>query len=291
MRVGHFTSPEGRARFLAAYDRAMATLPTPEEVRDVDTPYGTVRVLRFGDAGGAPLVLLPGRSAPAATWAPNLPALAEHRTVYALDMLGEPGRSVQAVPLRGTADQVAWLRAVLDAVTTGPAHLVGTSIGGWLALTLAAHAPANLASVALLDPAHTLDRIPLGTILRSIGAAPVAPAWLRRRFIDSLSDGAPVDQDDPVAQLIESGMRDHSAALPPPTYPSEDTLRAVRLPVLAVLGGRSTMLDAGRARRRAEDLLPDVRVEIWPAASHALPGECADAVNTRLLAFATEADR
>ncbi|MGP4016704.1 alpha/beta fold hydrolase [Saccharopolyspora sp. 5N708] len=269
----------------------MEVVPTPAEVRDVDTPFGTVRVLRFGTAGGAPLVLLPGKTAPAAMWAPNLAALSARRTVYALDLLGEPGRSVQVVPIRSTADQVRWLRATLDALDTGPLHVIGTSIGGWLALTLAAQTPAGLASLSLLDPAHTLDRIPLGTVVRSIGAAPFAPAWLRKRFLNSVAGGTTVDHDDPVADLIDVAMREYSAALPPPTYPSPDTLRAVRVPVLAILGGRSTMLDAQRARRRAETFLSDVRAEVWPEASHALPGEQAEATNTRLLAFADRVDR
>ena len=45
--VGHFASAADTARFIAAYDRAMAALPRPQQVRDLRTGYGIVRVYRF----------------------------------------------------------------------------------------------------------------------------------------------------------------------------------------------------------------------------------------------------
>ena len=63
--VGHFASAADKARFVAAYDRAMAALPPPQQVRDIRTGYGIVRVYRFAGAHDdlPPLLLLPGRAA------------------------------------------------------------------------------------------------------------------------------------------------------------------------------------------------------------------------------------
>lgn len=292
MRVGHFTSHQGRSEFQRRYVEAMALLPEPDALADVNTPFGTVRTFRFGpETTHAPFVIVPGMGSPASVWAPNLAGLAAHRTVYAVDTLGGPGASMQRVPLRNTADQVHWVRAWLDALDLTAVHMVGMSLGGWHALTLAVHAPERLSSVALVDPAQTLDRIPVGTVLRSIGALPVAPAWLRRLFLESIGGGGDEVAADPVARVVETGMRTFSAALPHPAYPTDDQLLGVRVPVLALLGGRSTMLDADRARDRAERLLPDVRVEVWPDATHALPGEYPEATVDRVAEHADAADK
>jgi pimeloyl-ACP methyl ester carboxylesterase len=93
-----------------------------------------------------------------------------------------------------------------------------------------------------------------------------------------------------VSRLVETGMRTFSPARPAPSYPADDDLRALRLPVLALLGGRSVMHDAGRARARAERLIRDVRVEVWPDASHALPVEYPEATVERLVAHADAVD-
>ncbi len=288
MRVGHFTSHTGRTEFQHRYAEAMAMLPAPDALTDVNTPFGTVRTFRFGPAAEAPFVIVPGMGAPASLWAANIAALAAHRTVYALDTLGGPGASMQRVPIRTTADQVHWLRAFLDVLDLHSVHLIGTSLGAWHALALAARAPERLASVALVEPTHTLDRLPPSVASASLGASPSAPQWLRRRFI--VATGGRPDADDPVSRLVETGMRTFSPALPAPSYPTDDDLRRVTLPVLALLGGRSTMLDAGRARSRAQTLLPDVRVEVWPQASHALPAEYPEATVERLVAHASTAD-
>ena len=106
--VGHFRSAADRERYLAAYAEAMTALPAPSQVRDLPTSFGTVRVYRFDGAGeGAPILALPGTSSGVPVLADNLPGLLEHRDVYALDLLGEPGLSVQGTPVRSAAEQAA----------------------------------------------------------------------------------------------------------------------------------------------------------------------------------------
>src|SRR5687768_15527656 len=95
--VGHWDSAAGQDRYLAAYATAFADMPQPAQTLDVRTSYGIVRVYRFTGAerATAPLVLLPGRASGVPVWADNLPSLLEIGDVYAIDLLGEPGMSVQ----------------------------------------------------------------------------------------------------------------------------------------------------------------------------------------------------
>ncbi|TCK27340.1 alpha/beta fold hydrolase [Pseudonocardia endophytica] len=288
MRVGHFTSHAGRSEFQRRYAEAMALSPEPDVLTDVNTPFGTVRTFRFGPPSDAPFVVVPGMGAPASLWTATIAGLAAHRTVYALDTLGGAGASMQRVPIRTTADQVHWLRAFLDAGDLPSVHLVGSSLGAWHALLLAARAPAGVASLAMVEPTHTLTRMPPSVVFASWGATASGPEWLRRRFL-TLTGGQP-GADDPISRVVATGMRTFSPALPAPSYPSDDDLRAVRVPTLVLLGGRSTVHDASRARARAERLLPDVRVEVWPDATHALPFTHTGAVVEQLVAHADAVD-
>ena len=85
----------------------MAALPAPQQVRDIRTGYGIVRVYRFAGAHDdrSPLLLLPGRAAPTPVWADNLPGFLALRSVYTVDLLGEPGLSVQDRPLESDLDR------------------------------------------------------------------------------------------------------------------------------------------------------------------------------------------
>ncbi|MGI5199043.1 alpha/beta fold hydrolase [Streptomyces sp. CA-288835] len=292
MALGRFVSPQARLEYDAAYDRAFAALPEPTGQHDIVTEFGTARVYRFGEPGPAPVMLLPGRAGTAVMWEPNLAAFAAHRPVYAVDLIGEPGRSEQTAPIRGAADQAAWLTTVLDTLQPRQVHLVGYSFGGWLAANLAVRAPQRLASVTLIDPVQTFARFPLALLARStLTLIPGIRRWARPSFLRWISDNAEVAADDPVATLIDEGMRTFRFALPTPTVFTGAQLRSLTVPVLTLIAGRSVMHDARRAAARARALLPDVRAELWPSATHAIAGEAATEVNTRVLEFLAEIEQ
>jgi pimeloyl-ACP methyl ester carboxylesterase len=271
MAIAGFTGAAGRARFLAAYEEAMAELPAPRATEDVPTSFGTVRAYRFGEPGPAPLVLLPGTRSSTPLWGDNLPSLLRLRPVVTLDALGEPGLSEQSRPITGADDQAAWLAEALAGLGLPAAHLLGASYGGWHAVNLAIRRPERVASLAVLDPANTFGRIGPKALLFSLGALPGAPAAIRRRALRWLSGGAEADEHA-VGRLIAVGMRDFRGAVPVPAYPTDAQLRAIAAPCLVVIAGRSIIHNPARAAARAR-LVPGARVELWPDASHALTGE------------------
>lgn len=292
MALGRFVSPQARVEYDAAYDRGFAALPEPTGQHDIATEFGTARVYRFGEPGPTPVMLLPGRAGTSVMWEPNLAAFAARGPVWTVDLIGEPGRSEQTAPIRGAADQAAWLGTVLDTLEPCPVHLVGYSFGGWLATNLAVRAPQRLASVTLIDPVQTFARFPLDLLVRSaLTLIPGIRRWARPSFLRWISGSAEVKADDPVATVIGEGMRNFRIALPTPTAFTDAQLRSLTVPVLTLIAGRSVIHDARRAVARARDLLPDVRAELWPSATHAIAGEAATEVNARVLEFLAEIEQ
>ncbi|MFI6920680.1 alpha/beta fold hydrolase [Nonomuraea spiralis] len=290
-RLGHFRDAPAFARFRNTYDQAMADLPEPDQSWDVETDFGTVRVYRFGTGDGVPLLLLPGRTASTPMWESNLAGLITQRPVYTVDLLGEPGLSVQTRAFASSADQASWLAELLDGLGLDRVHLVGVSIGGWSAFHLALRVPEKIASVSLLDPASLFGRITWKVVVVSLGSVvPFFPESWRRWLLSWISAGADASDDEPVANLISAGMRDFTAFLPPPTYPTDEQVAGVGVPVLALIAGRSIIHNPRKAAERARRLLPRGVVELWPDASHAINGEFPERVNSRILAFADEID-
>jgi pimeloyl-ACP methyl ester carboxylesterase len=106
---------------------------------------------------GAPLVLLHGLGASCRSWDPVLPALATRFDVIAVDLPGfgdsaplpEQGEVPPAVLAQHVAD-------LLDELGVSTPHVVGNSLGGWVALELASRRP--VASLTLLSPAGLWPR-------------------------------------------------------------------------------------------------------------------------------------
>lgn len=273
--VGHWDGADGQDRFLTAYSRAFADLPKPAKSIDVRTSYGVVRLYRFEGEGEerTPLLLLPGRASATPVWAGNLPSLLEIGDVYTVDLLGEPGKSIQERPITSDADHAAWLEETLAALPEDTFHIVGLSIGGWSAVNLALHDPAPVATLTVIDPVCVFADMPLGTILRSLPASlPWLPESWRDSFNSYTAGGAPI-ADEPVAEMIEAGMRHYSLKLPAPTRISEDSLGRLGMPVLAIIAGESVMHDPKVAAQTAERALPRGVVREYPHASHAINGE------------------
>ncbi|MDO3704846.1 alpha/beta hydrolase [Micromonospora sp. C28SCA-DRY-2] len=287
--VGYFVSTEAQDRFDRAYRRAMADLPTPDRTLDVRTSYGVVRVYHFAGASPAadPLLLLPGRAAPSPVWADNLPALLRLRNVYTVDLLGEPGMSVQRRPIGSAEDHAQWLHELLRGLPEQRLHLVGLSIGGWTAMNLAAHRPEKVASVVLVEPVLVFTDLSWAAVLRSI---PASVRWFPRSWRDDFAswtaNGAPVE-DVPVAELIEAGMQSYVLRLPTPDRLTEEQLAGVRVPVLTLLAGKSPMHDAAAGAEHARRVLPDGVVKVYPDASHAINGEHPEEIAADIAAHLT----
>lgn len=101
--------------FYAAYDRVLQKWPVEVESIDMSTAHGTTRVNACGSADHPALVLLPGAGATSTVWFANVAALARHYRVYALDLMGDVGRSVPGETSIGSVDELLdWLSTVLD---------------------------------------------------------------------------------------------------------------------------------------------------------------------------------
>jgi Predicted hydrolases or acyltransferases (alpha/beta hydrolase superfamily) len=86
-------------------------------------------------------------------WAPNIADFSKDYRVYAIDVMGQPSKSIPAEPIRDAADYAAWLTATLDALHLDHVCLVGMSFGGWLALNYAVAAPHAFGSWCCCLPA------------------------------------------------------------------------------------------------------------------------------------------
>ncbi|WP_257459236.1 alpha/beta fold hydrolase [Archangium lipolyticum] len=273
--VGYFISAASQDRFLVAYNRAMADMPQPDRTLDLRTSYGVVRVYHFAGAAPAavPLLLLPGRASASPVWADNMPALLGVRSLYTIDLLGEPGMSIQSRPITSADDHARWLHEVLLALPESKVHLLGMSIGGWTAINLAVRQPEKIASVTVLDPIMTFNNLSVEAIVRSI---PASVRWFPKAWRDSFAswtaNGAPVE-DVPVAVMIEAGMQSYASKLSGPVRITEEQLTALDIPVLAIIAGASGMHDSAEGAETARRLLEPGEVKVYSEASHAINGE------------------
>lgn len=284
--TARFRDERSADRFRAAYAEALTLWPSPRRTLDIATDFGTTRVVHHGPDTGEPVVLLHGSDANSSVWYPQVAAFAERHPVYAIDTIDDPGGSVQTAPVTGSADAAAWLGQVVAGLALDRVHLVGHSYGGWLALNQAAHAPERLATVTVLDPGG-LEKVRPAFYATVVGGAlaTLLPRRARPWAARVLANSAVVADPRLTAPLMIAarsfGPR-RTAARPF----TDDELRSIRVPLLVLLGARSTLMHVDRAQGRVRALVADAAAETVPGTGHGLAMEKPEYVNARVLEFA-----
>ena len=284
-----FKTREGEAVYRAAYDAALKSWPVPYEEVDVPTRFGMSHVVVCGPKMAPPLVLLHGYMATSLMWAPNIADFARDYRVYAIDTMGQPGKSIPGEPIRNVADYMTWLTATLSALKLDRIYLVGMSYGGWLALEYALAAPERIQKVALLSPGG-LAPITKEFSLRGMLMMLFLTRSMVRSFMGWLGfTDRPGELDSTVLDLMFLGLK-HFRRPPEsmrimPTEPSNDELRTMRVPVLVLMGADEVMFDPLEALHRGRKLIPDFEGDLVPQSSHDMCFSQHAIVDERVLDF------
>jgi len=120
-----FKTEAGRARYLAAYDAALADWPVPHEALDVPTRLGPTHVVASGPTDAPALVLLPSFAGSAVVWRLNVAGLSQSYRTYAVDVIGQPGKSLARRRIRNRREFAGWLIDLLDGLGVQRASIVG----------------------------------------------------------------------------------------------------------------------------------------------------------------------
>jgi pyruvate dehydrogenase E2 component (dihydrolipoamide acetyltransferase) len=127
---------------------ARDTGPSPEVV---NAGGRRIRYLRTGKKEGIPILLVHGFGGDLYNWSFNQEVLGGNHPVYALDLPGHGG-SQKDVGDGALSNLAKTVREFLGALSVRQAHLVGHSLGGAIALSLASDESHLAQSLTLLSP-------------------------------------------------------------------------------------------------------------------------------------------
>lgn len=286
-QVSVFNSTENREKFMKAYQLLMESWTAPYEDQWVDTSFGKTHVITAGPADGEPLVLLPGVQATGGMWGPMIPALAETRRVYCIELIDQVGLSEPSRVLTGTEDSNAWIEETLDGLSLNKVDLLGNSLGSFLASCFTVSHPERVRRLVLTAPAATLGNLRFSYILKAMMASsPSAKA----RFLKKTAAGL-VDEEDPLFRVLLSAMTESkviSKIIPRPL--TQEELLCLKAPTLVMLGSED--ISAGKPSDRVVAELSkqelDFQFEILHGAGHLWTGEQYRSAGDRIKLFLDE---
>jgi pimeloyl-ACP methyl ester carboxylesterase len=246
----------------------------------------TVRYRATGDPANPPVILLHGIARSLEDFTDQHDLLDDSYRVYSVDLAGFgesdplPGSST----LPGITDAVA---VFLDEIgETRPAHLVGNSLGGAVAMLFALRYPDRVRSLALVNSAGFGREVTI--VLRVLSLRPLGKLLLRpsragaRRTERAIFRNRDFATEARVERALELARRPHGARVMLELSRSLGTFRGVRrpwrdaviaataaaaVPTLVVWGSHDTVLPAVHLDA-AKRLLPHARTHLFTDTGH-----------------------
>jgi pyruvate dehydrogenase E2 component (dihydrolipoamide acetyltransferase) len=275
------------AQFQASFVPGESDEDTGPEPETVQVAAGTLRYLRQGELGDA-VVLIHGFGGDLNNWLFTTPAVAADHSVYALELLGHGGSSkdVGAGDLELLVDAAEQFR---DALALDRAHLVGHSLGGLVAASLALRDPGRVLSLTLVASAGLGEEINGDYVEGFVSASSrreLKPALellfadseqVTRQLVDDVLKYKRIDGVDAalrsMADRIFGGGQQHVLLA--------DRLAGLDVPLLVVWGAEDRIIPAEHARHAPEA----ASVHILDGSGHSPHLEAASDFNRALEGF------
>lgn len=147
-----FKSQEGYDKIMSWYDSVVDKIDAPVKSVWAETRFGKTHLLSAGRPDAEPLILIPGAAGSAPLFRRAIEQLHKDFQVFAVDVVGGPGRS-DPNPLSYSDDSyMVWLCDVLDSLGFESAHISGQSAGGGMAMRFGIEHPERSRSVIMFGP-------------------------------------------------------------------------------------------------------------------------------------------
>lgn len=147
-----YKSEQGKERIIKLYDSQLSRLDNPWKDVFVDTSLGRTHIVETGNLFGEPLLVFHGGNA---TTAYNLLAcgfIMKDFHIYAVDMVGHPGKSAEtSLPAKGY-DYGKWVSEVIDGLKYDKISLFAGSFGAGVVAKTMCVCPDKVKKVVLYVP-------------------------------------------------------------------------------------------------------------------------------------------
>lgn len=246
-----------------------------------------VRYARRGPEQGTPVLFIHGFGGDLNNWLFNLDAVAARAPVLALDLPAH-GQSDPKLPGTSIEALASFVLKFLDVVgAAGPVHVVAHSMGGAIAIRMAASAPDRVASLALISPAglgaeintdytdgfiRAQSRRELKPVLQQLFAD---PDLVSRQMIDDLLKYKRMDGIEPLLQELAAALFHDGRQ----TTLLAGELAQVTKPVLVLWGKDDQVIPSAQAAQAPAG----AEVRLFDGTGHMAMLEKASEVNAALL--------
>lgn len=265
-----YKTPTSKEAVLALYDRQLEKLGRDCKDRYVETHFGKTHLIETGNFSGPPLLLFHGGNS---TTAYNLllcQFLLDRFHVYAVDIVGHPGKSAETTISPRGYGYGEWAGEVIDQLGFSEISCFGGSFGGGVLAKLMCVAPQKVTRSVLIVPSGIGNAFPIGSMRMMFPLL----RYLRtgeERYIRETALVMAIREDvlDPDTLDIVKCSFDHvKTKVGMPSNVSAKRMACCTAPTLVMAGELDCLFPAKKVLRRAQKIIPHVTVHELEGRGH-----------------------
>lgn len=286
-RSSIYSTVENETTLMIMYDERLSRWTVPYECIYLETRFGDTHVIASGPKDAPPLVLLHALGVNATMWLPNILDLSRYFRVYAIDTIGDLGKSrlyrLENYPKDGQA-YADWLEDVFEKLGIEQATVIGSSMGGWISLNFASYAPHRVNKLVLLAP-QGLGSGSLKVVFWLFSVLLFPTERIKKGFVRwTLGENKLANEAFGEYLLTVMNLKCRSKIATPVKLPNE-ILGKVVSPTLLFVGKNDPTLHSQKDIDHAMKVIPNIQVEVMADTGHVMSTENAEFVNHRILEF------
>lgn len=287
-RASIYGTVENETKLMSMYDSKLSRWPAPYECIYVPTQFGETHIVVSGSQDAPPLILLHAMGVNATMWLPNILELSQNFRTYAVDTIGDLGKSklyqLEKYPRNGQAYS-NWMEEVFEKLGIQEAPVVVSSMGGWVGLNFAIHAPQRVKKLVLLSPQGMSANL---EVLIRLFSVIFFPTESNKESFVRWTLGENELANEAFAEYLLTVMNlKCRGKIGTPMKLSKEKLEKVIAPTLLFVGKNDPTFHSQKDIDRAIKAIPNIHVEVMSGTGHMMNTENPEFVNNRIFKFLT----
>ena len=279
-----FKDDSKKQSYYESYDNSLKQWNIETESCYINTTFGNTHVISCGPKEAPPLVLIHGMTVSSTMWFANAPFWSQKFRVFAIDIIGDFGKSECLKPISTSADVDTWLNQVLDALYLNEIFLIGHSMGGWMALQFSLNSN-RVKKLVLLAPVMSFAPLNWKFPFKLFPAL-----WFKNSAgIRNLYNWMFAKHNTPDETLYKQFLLGYKYGkihlrVVPKVYTKEE-LESLNVETLLLIGEQEVVYKSTKKAIDHAAAMPQITAKLIPNCSHCLPAEQKDIINNLVSEF------
>lgn len=256
-----YKTQNGRKKSLELYDRQLLKLGMPYSDIYVKTSFGKTHVVETGNSKGTPVLVFHGGNSTSAYHLLMCQFLLEDFHIYAVDIIGHPGKSDEVCLSHRGYDYGKWASEVIDQLGYDKISCFGGSFGGGVLAKLICVAPKKIEKAVLIVPSGISNAFPISSIKMMIPLLQYhftkKEKYLIKTALYMALDQSVLDED--TLDIVKDSFDNVKTKVGMPTNIQAKRLIDYRNPTLVIASEKDCLFPAKKVIPKAKKIFKNVK--------------------------------